>query len=296
MQIDRMELADTGNPEELAKAVLKQIPELTIPVPIEDIAFALDITDIKELRTEGFEGGLVALSGKAEGVILVNRRSRPKRQRFTIGHELGHFVNMWHEPTAGQQFLCTSTDMLRSDAWSTDRAVRMEVEANTFAAELLMPRKQFRKHIRTRAGADLEHVLWLSEKYRTSKEATARRYVALQDEPSAVVFSHQGRIRYFSRSPNFPFLDFQNGTPVPSGSISGRSGLPEGVVSDWDEVDAANWLAADNARRLGTLQEQTVAQRDGYRMTLLTLSESDSDLDDDDADELDESWTPRFRR
>jgi hypothetical protein len=41
--------------------------------PVEDIARKLDITDIRELETEGFEGGLVTDAEKSSGVILVNQ-------------------------------------------------------------------------------------------------------------------------------------------------------------------------------------------------------------------------------
>jgi hypothetical protein len=42
------------------------------------------------------------------------------------------------------------------------------------------------------------------------------------------------------------------------------------------------------------LYEQVLNQRDGYQLTLLTLAEDPEELEEDD--ELEESWTPRFRR
>jgi Zn-dependent peptidase ImmA (M78 family) len=293
MQIDRMELADLGNPEHLAAAVLRQIPDLPIPVPVEAIARALDITEIRPLQTEGFEGGLITYPDKSEGIVLVNMHSQPRRQRFTVGHELGHFVNPWHKPKEGNQFLCTAEDMRRLTANKHDRATVMEVEANRFAAELLLPKEPFRKDLRRLAGPDMEHILRLAEKYDISREATGRRYVELNDDTCAILFSHDGRLRYACRSRDFPYLDIRSGDPLPAASLSVQSRAGQGEISDWVEIDAGIWLTTDQARQHGIVLEQTLAQRDCFRMTLLTL---ETDEIDEDEEGLEASWTPRFRR
>ena len=59
IQIDRIELADLGNPTAIAIAVLKQLGESVFPTPIEDIAYGCGITDIQQLQTKGFEGALI---------------------------------------------------------------------------------------------------------------------------------------------------------------------------------------------------------------------------------------------
>ncbi len=293
MRIDRMALADIGEPARLASAILDQLPDVPIPVPVEDIARALDITDIRTLETEGFEGGLITPRDKSEGVILVNAHSPRQRRRFTIGHELGHFVNPWHMPTDGRQSLCTPADMRRSTHKTGDRAVQMEVEANRFSAEVLLPRTQFQKDLGRRAGADLEHVVSLADRYDMSKEATARRYVDLHDEPCAVVFSHNAIVRYTRRGSGFHYLDIKGGNPLPAQSLSAKGQLPEGVVSEWREIDSGMWLS--DVPRARSIFEQTLAQQNGYRITLLTFDEADAD-EDDEPEDLEESWTPRFRR
>ena len=49
-----------------------------------------------------------------------------------------------------------------------------------------------------------KHVLDIASEFDISKEAAIRRYVALHHENLAVVFSRNGRARYFSRAP-IPF-------------------------------------------------------------------------------------------
>lgn len=293
MILDRIPLADIGEPTRLAAAILDQFAEVPNPVPVEDIALALDISDIKTLKTEGFEGGLVAPLDKSEGVILVNSRSPRHRRRFSVGHELGHFVNPWHISKDGQQFLCSEIDMRRSRPRKGDRVMQMEVEANRFAAELLLPRRTFVRDLCRSAGPDLGHVVRLADKYDMSKEATARRYIDLHDEPLAVVFSRNGTVRYPYRSREFPYLDVEQGCRLPPGCVSvTKSGRP-GVPSDWAEVDAGVWLGDKSRPR--TVLEQTLAQANGFHITLLALDTAEVEEAEDDAD-LKASWTPLFRR
>ena len=291
MKLDRMELADCTTPEKLLHALLKQMPDLPVPVPIEDIAAALDIHRIEQLDTDGFEGGLVTFADKSSGTILVNRQSPRQRQRFTIGHELGHFLNPWHVPVDGDGFRCTAGDMRKFGASSDDRAARMEAEANRFSAGILMPDPHFRKDLHRLGGPEMEHILELSEKYETSWEASARKYVALHDEPCAIVFSRNGSVLYGVRNEDFPFLDVRKGQPLPKGSVSLTNELGDDTCSGWEEVDVHAWLS--DARNASSLAEQTFVQRDGYRMTLLYAELDDAREADGD---LEKGGAPRFRR
>src|SRR4051812_20077755 len=98
MTVSRIDLADAGSPEKLILEILKAEPDLPIPVPVEQLARQLDIADIKDLETDGFIGGLITNQQKSTGVILVNQDLRKERRRFTIGHELGHFLIPSHKP------------------------------------------------------------------------------------------------------------------------------------------------------------------------------------------------------
>lgn len=68
-------------------------------------------------------------------VIAVNNRHPPSRQRFTLAHELGHVLL--------HQFTTAHADGLQQVYYrnqeSSSGLDREEVEANQFAAELLMP-------------------------------------------------------------------------------------------------------------------------------------------------------------
>ena len=92
MKITRMDLADTGSPMGLATKILSVEKDLPIPVPIEELSHQLDVEKIAPLTTVGFEGGLLTDEDRSTGIILVNQAAPEGRRRFTIGHELGHFL------------------------------------------------------------------------------------------------------------------------------------------------------------------------------------------------------------
>lgn len=298
MKIDRMDLADVGsNPRLVAEAVLAQISDVSIPIPVEEIAYAVDIREIRTERLGGLEGALVTDSPeKADASILVNLNSPPERRRYTVGHELGHYLLPLHVPSStGSR--CTSDDMRRTSATTNsgrrrskaiDKSVREEIQANEFAAELLLPRKLFRLDLQRRE-LDLSHVCEIAVRYAMSKEATARRYVMLHDEPSAVVFSKSGVVRYVIRHEEFPWVDVRPGGPVPKDSITARWRKAGDGVSDWDELEAGIWVSDETHE---TLLEQTLIQRHEYQMTLLAFGE---EVDEEERS-LADSWTPRFSR
>jgi Zn-dependent peptidase ImmA (M78 family) len=89
-----------------------------------------------EVRKEFFVGDLsgVLLRQNGTAVIAVNAGESPKRQRFTIAHELGHYV-LNHK---GDIFV-DHTVLNRRDGRSAAAVDFQEIEANAFAAELLMP-------------------------------------------------------------------------------------------------------------------------------------------------------------
>jgi Zn-dependent peptidase ImmA (M78 family) len=84
----------------------------------------LDIADIRDMSTDGFEGGLITDDARSSGYILVNRSARRRRRRFTIGHELGHFLMTTHKVPAGG-FQCSRDDMRRWTDKEQSTAIRI---------------------------------------------------------------------------------------------------------------------------------------------------------------------------
>lgn len=72
------------------------------------------------------------------GKIYLNRNDSPTRQRFTLAHELGHCVMHKEHHQNG---ILERIDMFRNP----ENHSQEEVEANAFAANLLMPEQMVRE-------------------------------------------------------------------------------------------------------------------------------------------------------
>ena len=278
--LDLIELDGKATPEALAAEIFRQNPEISVPVPIEEIAKQAGILEIKPLSSEAFEGMLLANAEKSEGIVFVNQNRPRQRQRFTIGHEVGHFLLPWHRNMKDGllKFECTAEDMHASRSGKQDTRTDWEVQANEFASEILMPRLIFKKHMKRKDEPNLEHVRDLALLFDTSIEATARRYVALSDYPIAMVFAKGKQVRHAWKGPEFPyFLDVKKGSPLPKGSPSAMES-DDDSISDFASVESYWWVNSDRAcRPPDYLLEQTLFQRDGYRVTILHVETEEED-------------------
>jgi hypothetical protein len=174
--------------EEQAEQVLARVPGYVwdgegLPIPIEDIVdsvFGLHVRDVEDLTTAPDAPELAPgqfLSGlllAARGEIWVNAdeaRQWPPRRRFTIGHELGH----WVMHRTGQQTLFCRHTAVDEEVSAEPPAVDIEEEASVFAASLLMPAwLVIREHARVRGDIDE-----LCETFDASRAAMDRRIADL---------------------------------------------------------------------------------------------------------------------
>src|SRR5438034_8527921 len=131
-------------PEMRAVALLRRFRTRKPPVDVWRVARRLGVRVERADLGEDCSGVLVRKGSAA--VIGVNYAHHPNRQRFTIAHELGHFV--LHK---GEKYVDkgTATVQFRNAESSTGTQIE-EREANQFAAALLMPaewvRREFEKH------------------------------------------------------------------------------------------------------------------------------------------------------
>ncbi len=71
-------------------------------------------------------------------IIGVNSLHHPNRQRFTIAHELGH-LELHRQMITSNVHVDKNFPALMRDRKSATGTEQIEIEANQFAAELLMP-------------------------------------------------------------------------------------------------------------------------------------------------------------
>ena len=121
--------------------------------------------------TGKFDGMLVYREG--EWIILCNCDSGntpgATRERFTLAHELGHF----HIPEHRRQLMAGCRPH-GSHAGAFDGANSIEeLEADTFAANLLMPPARFVPRLRSLRQLPLQSIASLRKEFDTSLESTA---------------------------------------------------------------------------------------------------------------------------
>lgn len=119
-------------PRTLANELIDEFKLSNFPIDIEQIATMKNVIVSFELFQEELSGILVKKANKTP-VIGVNRSHSKTRQRFTIAHEIGHLL-MNH---SGELFVDQS--VMRRDNRSAEGTDQQEIEANQFAAEILMP-------------------------------------------------------------------------------------------------------------------------------------------------------------
>jgi Zn-dependent peptidase ImmA (M78 family) len=109
-----------------------------IPVRLGELARRLGVHQIKISNLDLGKSGRIKKEGQ-EYVITVNRNEARERQRFTIAHELAHFL-LHRDIIDRSAEGITDNVLYRSGAseW-------VEFEANRLAAELIMPTDQVKK-------------------------------------------------------------------------------------------------------------------------------------------------------
>ncbi len=155
------------NIEARAEKILAENRIESVPVPIEKILETFNI-QIAKAPSKEFSGILIR---KSEGAMVGINSSEPKtRQRFSLGHELGHFL--LHESK--------DTFVDHRNTNSATRTTR-EQEADMFAAALLMPRNLLKKDIKEIPGGTFteEKVKLLADKYDVSEPAMKFRILNL---------------------------------------------------------------------------------------------------------------------
>jgi hypothetical protein len=156
-------------------------------LPLEDAAMALGVL-VAIGQLDGASARLIR-KGKTGFARISDRIVIQGAKRFAIAHELGHWEQ--HQDKS-QLFLCTEAD-LRDYSKSV-----LEIEANHFAAELLMPAVLFRPKCE-HADPSLALVDALAEEFVTSRTATAIRLVQETMRKCMVVYSENGKVRWWKR-------------------------------------------------------------------------------------------------
>ena len=79
--------------------------------------------------------------------IFVNHKDTPAQQNFTIAHELGHYLLRHHERESYKDSYSVMLRNMQLEEHPMTEEVRMELEANWFASNLLVPTSFLRERV-----------------------------------------------------------------------------------------------------------------------------------------------------
>ena len=155
----------------------------TAPVDVERIAELLGVEVVREPTDEDLSGYLLRDLEQRKAIIGVNGRHHKNRQRFTIAHELAHLLLHEGERVHIDRDHRGYQIDLRSEE-SSKGTNESEIEANLFAAELLMPKQFLEEDLRKLGPVDLldlneAALASLATKYKVSPQALTFRLANL---------------------------------------------------------------------------------------------------------------------
>lgn len=156
------------------------------------------------------ESGYTATFG-SKHVIVINSLETPKRQRFTICHEIAHIA------------LDLPSDHQEVPSWAFAKRHVNEVFCDLFAAEVLMPYQQWLAVV-PRGEPSLDAIIKMADAFGASYPAAASRFATLSEGPCAFVTMERGAVRYAAQSTTLRTLRarIRARSPIPEGSVAHR--------------------------------------------------------------------------
>jgi hypothetical protein len=267
-------------PFKAAATILKwldAIGELTLPINLDLVR--------QMLPTTPFGKGAVLLEpapvtwGSSEGAlvrnpdnpnewgIFYNDKARPERQRFTLAHELGHFVlhrNSHASFNCDKESIYTGADTLK----------QIEREADDFASNLLMPGDLLRQRI-TGKRIDFHLLGELAKEFGVSLEAMCIRLIKFTEQRAVLVYWDYGYLKYQWRSQSAIRTRVRlRSTDDPQEPLPDTLSANEAIVQEWDgiQMPAQRWCSSEPAGI--TLREMKHSYPSGNRVLSLLVLES----------------------
>ncbi|WP_447985435.1 ImmA/IrrE family metallo-endopeptidase [Nitrospira sp. Nam74] len=215
-------------------------------IHIEAIAYRYGLW-LYQAPLSGAHGCLVRKGD--HGIVVVDHSLSRPRHRFTIAHELGHFL--LHKPLSLTPCKTPDNDIL-DDNHSFER------QADIFAVKLLLPEKLFLSRVQDLSWG-LDAIKTVAREFETSLTSTAFRYVELSERPSAVVISDANHIVSYKKSDSFYEKFLRKGTRIPESSTSRIAYSKRAVAgiiagySNWDSSTCS--LFHEQSIRLGRYEK-----------------------------------------
>jgi Zn-dependent peptidase ImmA (M78 family) len=183
-------------------------------------------------EAESYEGALLRIKDVPRGFIVINSQIKEEsRKLFTIAHECGHFL------LPAQQELSTPSSKDKIENWN-EELNRPELDANRFAAEILMPRDLVSPYLRLEPT--MESIQSIAVLCGTSLTASGFRLVELTSFRAAIVWSQNNRVTWHKSSPEF--VRWVRKGELIEQTFASDCFKHRGVPKELEPVPAPTWL------------------------------------------------------
>jgi Zn-dependent peptidase ImmA (M78 family) len=162
-----------------AEKLIEQLRIKKPPVDVERIAQTLGLQITEADLGIGVSGLLVTNAKTAH--IVIQEKDAKVRKRFTISHEIGHFY-LRHQFESGEHVHVDKGNFISQRGPQAATGIDpKEIEANQFAACLLMPSKMVQERVASLGGSPLldGEVSQLAEEFEVSDQAMTIRLTTL---------------------------------------------------------------------------------------------------------------------
>jgi hypothetical protein len=255
-------------------AWMQTASRLTLPIDLNYVRQMLPdtpfgrgavIMEPADLNWNASEGALVRNpDDEREWGIFVNPKAHKERRRFTIAHELGHFV--LHRAMQ-LSFLCDKESVYAG----LPTLKRMEREADDFASNLLMPRDLLRERIEG-VHIDFHLLSRLATEFGVSLESMCIRFIKYTDQRAVLVHWDHGFMKYHWRSNSAARTGVRlHQTDSPQEPFGGTLAADEGVEQEWDGVDVHAGIWCSSTAGKGKLRELKHSYAGGNRVLSLLM-------------------------
>lgn len=203
--------------------------------------------EVEEVDADNFDGALLRYEGEDLGLILVRRGIKEAaRKRFTLAHELAHYLLPGH---GTEPLHCRQQDI---ESWDESIATA-EREANTFAAEVLMPNSVVEPL--TKRPPTFDVVEAIARSCAASLTASTYRLIELSTWRVAMVWSVDGHAKWWRGSDEFPFT-IKRG-PLDTNTFAADCFVGGAIPDRFDEVPAEAWLTSYNLKTGAMIKEHS---------------------------------------
>lgn len=257
----------------LADSVLS-LYRLTVPVDLTSLAAEERVELVEGEFGPDFHGRIEYLPEERVFAIYYPGASSevfPGRVRFTIAHELGHYLIPTHRDILLKELVHDSEEDFRS---GND----IEREADRFAAALLIPAAFLKEKMGRKGFLSLGEIKAASINCGTSVQATAFRYTQFTDEPHLAIVSENGKILYYFASEEAQAIGFAGlgHRLVPEGSPT-RLAINDPTRSIKEGATNTEGWFSERVRRADLWEEAVSLGYSGRVLTLLSWQRHSSD-------------------